>query len=120
MNFNIVEKKESSYEDMKEAYLNGIRGKQLREMFDIGSSAYTRLLKEFREDGIIVPHRGNNKINKPIKNYYYRVINGIGYWVVSKKINYKTYYFGHYHSKAEAEERVKELKQNNWEGLLNG
>ena len=33
-------------------------------------------------------------------------------------LTYYRAYFGNYKSKAKAEQRVKQLKENNWEGLL--
>ena len=118
MEFNIVESKTLNYEEVKQAYLNGIRGNRLRKKFGIGRSQYTRLLNRFREDGIIIPKKGNVAINNTPKYYYNNICNGIPYWTVSRTINYKHHYFGHYKTEAEAQQRVKELQENNWDGVF--
>lgn len=118
MEFNIHDGTTASYQEMKEAYLSGVRGKNLRKQFGIGTSRYKRLLDEFRADGIIVPKRGRTRINKPVKNYYFAEYGMYRYWVVKKTINNTIHHFGHYKSEAEAQKRVQELKSNHWNGLL--
>jgi hypothetical protein len=118
MNFNIIDGDYFDYDKAKEAYLKGIRGNNLRKKFGIGRSQYVRLLKRFREDGIIIPHKGNVQINNAPKYYYNHICNGYSYWTVSRTINYKLHYFGHFKTEAEAQQRVKELEENNWEGLI--
>lgn len=118
MNFKIVEGVSLDYDEAKKAYLNGIRGVNLRKMFNIGSSQYQRLLTRFREDGIIIPRKGNVSVGKQPKYYYRNLCKGRSYWTVSRTINWKRHYFGHYKTQAEAKAKVKELEANNWEGLL--
>ena len=103
---------------MKTAYLKGIRGARLRKKFGIGTSAYRRLLQEFREDGITIAHRGRVRVNSKPKYYYVANYGGHRYWVVRRTINWKVYNFGHFKSEAEAQQKVQELEANNWEGLL--
>ena len=118
MEFNIVDGEQIDYEEIKQAYLEGVRGRKLREMFGIGTSQYTRILVRFREDGIIVPQKGNVVVNNEPKYYQRNMCNGICYWVVSRTVNWKRHYFGRYKTEAEAQARVKELKENNWEGVF--
>ena len=106
------------YEEMKEAYLSGVRGKRLREMFGIGKSAYKRLLNEFREDGIEIAHRGRVKVGSTPKHYCLATYGQYRYWVVRRTINWKVYNFGYFKSEAEAQAKVRELEANGWEGLL--
>ena len=106
------------YAEMKEAYLNGIRGARLREKFGMGRSAYKRLLNEFREDGVTISHRGRVKVDSKPKYYYPATYGTYRYWVVRRTINWKVYNFGYFKSEAEAQQKVRELEQNNWEGLL--
>lgn len=121
MNFNIIEQKTINYEAAKQDYLNGIVGDKLRAKHNMGSSAYTRLLQRFREDGLNIPMNCRNlhRRKQYEGKYYYRVVkHGKTYWVVKKWINNKMVYFGYYKTRAEAEQKVIELKENNWEGLL--
>ena len=117
MNFKIKEQKTINYNQAKEAYQQGIKGKKLRRMFNLGTSQYMALLKDFRAEGLPVKTT-SNKPKREIKKYYKHLCKGITYWSVSKIKNGETHYFGHYKTQAEAEARVKELKENNWEGLL--
>ena len=114
----VVDGEYPEYEEIKEAYLNGIRGAKLREKFGIGTSAYKTLLKEFREDGIIIAQKGRVKVGNTPKYYYRASFGEHTYWVVRRTINWKVYNFGYFKSKAEAQQKVKELEENGWEGLL--
>lgn len=117
--FRIVEQKQADYEEMKQAYLKGVRGVNLRKMFNLGTSSYTRLLRDFRADGIIIPRKGNVKtVNHAPKYYHKHLCKGRHYWTVSRTVNYKKVYFGHYATESEAIQRVKELQENNWEGAF--
>ena len=118
LNFRVVEQETVPYETLKQAYLNGIRGKKLMEMYGMGSSQYTRLLRDFREDGIVVPRRGNTSINENTKWYSHQGFGRYTYWVVKRTINGQKYTFGRYKTEAEAQKKVEELKKNNWNGLL--
>ena len=118
MKFEIKEGKSIDYEKAKLAYLQGVRGTALRKMFGMGTSQYTRLLQRFREDGLTVPHKGNVAINKNPKYYHKNLCKGISYYTVTRTINWKRYYFGHFKTEAEAKARVMELEKNNWEGLI--
>lgn len=79
MEFNIRDGEYLDYDSAKEAYLNGIRGDKFRELFNIGKSQYSRLLNHFRDDGIIIPRRGNVPINSPPKYYHKNFVHGIMY-----------------------------------------
>ena len=118
MEFRIVEQKSINYEAVKQAYLNGIRGRKLMDMFGIGSSQYTRLLRDFREDGINVPRQGHCSINKPAKWYTCESYGKYTYYVVKRVINGKRYVFARFKTEKEAINKVEELKQNNWDGLI--
>ena len=118
MAFKIVEGKTLDYETVKEAYLSGIYGVELREMFGMGTSQYSTMLKRFREDGIHVPKHGNIRPNNLPRNYHPRKSHGRTYWIVTKTINWKKYNFGSYKTEEEAKARVQELRESNWMGLL--
>lgn len=117
LSFNIVEQKQVDYDAVKQDYLNGIIGMELREKHGLGGSAYLRLLKRFREEGIPVPNKSPKKSRK-CKYYYREFKRGKPYWSVRKWINGEVVWFGGYWTEAEAKQRVKELRENNWEGLL--
>lgn len=112
MNFNIVDGTPINYEEVKQAYLNGVRGENLREMFNLGSSSYKRLLKSFREEGITVQGKDT------ARNYYKQTIHGQDYYTVYKTVKGKKIYFGHFKTEKEAKDHVEYLKKNNWGGLI--
>ncbi len=118
-NFNIIEQKTINYDDLKKDYCNGLRFNELKKKYGVGNSQYQRLLNRFREEGITIT--GSWKKPKKYYNpeYIYRVLTkGICYWTVKRTINGKQISFGTYKNRALAEQRVKELNENNWEGLL--
>ena len=118
MNFKIKEQNSIDYEEAKKAYTSGIKGNKFRKMFNLGSTAYNNILKEFRAEGIPVKNSKPPKVKREPKHYQRNLSKGISYWTVTKMINGKLHYFGHYKTKAAAQQRVQELKANNWEGLL--
>lgn len=119
VNYNVIEKDYvDNYNEMKKAYLNGVRGERFRKLFGIGRSAYKRILQDFREDGIFIAHRGKVKVGSKPKYYYFANYYGYGYWVVRRTINGERHNFGHFKSEAEAQQKVRELDSNGWEGLL--
>lgn len=76
-----------------------------------GSHHYLRLYHEFIERG------GMPRVSRPkrygnVKNYHYNKSKKT--WVVVKRINGKQEYFGGYKTEKEAQQRVEELKKNNW------
>ena len=118
MEFKIVDGTALDYESAKKAYLNGVRGNKLRKMFNIGTSQYRTLLNRFREDGITIPKKGKVDINNSPRYYHKHLCKGKTYWTVTRTVNWKKVYFGHYKTEAEAKARVKQLEKNNWEGLI--
>lgn len=115
MNFNITDGDTIDYEQAKQDYINGLRSKSFRKKYNIGASAYGSLLKRFREDGIEVHVRGKYK-TPTAKYYHYNKVSN--HYVVTRKVKGKSFYFGYFLTEKEAQARVEELKQNNWEGLL--
>ena len=107
LNFKIVEQKEVPYETLKEAYLNGLRGDRFREKFGMGTCQYTRLLRDFREDGIIIPKRGKTAINKEIRWYSHEGSANYDYYVVKRIVNGKRHIFGRFKTEAEAKHRSR-------------
>lgn len=120
MNFKIVEQDTINYEQAKQDYIKGLRHNNFCEKHGIGKSQYLRLLKRFQEDGVPVNMKRtpiHKKKHYNPTNVYRFLSKGIGYWRVSKIINGKTHYFGTYKSKAKAEKKARELKDNNWEEI---
>ena len=113
MQFRISEGKGINYEQAKKDYIEGLHGVKFRDKHNLGLSAYNRLLKRFREEGITIY---NNKLDA---KYYYHSKKADVY-VVCRRIGVsgKFHYFGNYKTEDEAKARVEELKANNWEGLL--
>lgn len=119
--FNIVEQNSIDYEQAKKDYINGIRGNRLRNKHQIGRSQYIRLLTRFKDDGVPVPLRRtpiNEKQHYNPKNYSRVLGKGNPAFQVVKTIKGKKHTFGNYKTEAEAQIRVNELRQNDWDGLL--
>lgn len=119
--FKVVDGDYIDYDQAKQDYINGIRGDKLMNKHQMGRSQYKRLLTRFHEEGIPVTLRRTPILEKDHYNptNVHRVLcKGITYWVVKKRIKGKVYYYGYFTSKAEAEKRAKELKENGWDGLL--
>jgi len=80
------------------------------------------LIKEYYEIlekmGYSSPIRGKVKVGSKPKYYYFANYYGYGYWVVRRTINGERHNFGHFKSEAEAQQKVRELDSNGWEGLL--
>lgn len=89
---------------------------EIKEKHNIGSGAWQTVLKRLKEQG--VPMRGYNKPSGVRKARYYYWDKHTQSWRVYKFINGKQLGFGGYRTEKEAQARVKELKKNNWDGLL--
>ena len=107
--FNIIdgEYKVLDRETIQQEYLRGVPVYKIRGKHNLSRSDWYRILREFKSEG--VPLRGSNP-----KYYYW---NG-RYWVVCRYIKRREHRFGLYHTREEAEMRVRELESNNWDGLL--
>lgn len=118
LSFNIIEQKQINYDEAKKDYAGGLIGKEFREKYNIGGSAYLRLLKRFREDGLPVPVNKNYRKRRKKDGKYYYPVHGNRYYSVKKCINGRLIHFGTCKSEAEAKKMVIGLKKSNWEGLL--
>ena len=125
MNFNIVNGHDNfDYEQIKKDYQNlDLSVKTIREKYDLSMGKWQRITKQFKEDGIPLRnrHRQSERVYRTkkfsgAKNYYYDKITMK--WRVIKYIGGKCYYFGSYVEEQDAIDKVRELRQNNWEGLL--
>ncbi|MBR0059629.1 MAG: hypothetical protein IJP99_10685 [Methanobrevibacter sp.] len=118
MNFKIVDGNPIDYEEVKKDYLNGIVSKALCKKHNIGTSQYLRILKRFREEGVIGKGRiYRNGVTNP---KWYRTTtssNGTKSYEVRRMFNTKMYTFGRFKTEEEAQARVEELKSNGWDGL---
>lgn len=122
MEFKVIEQRTADYNALKQDYINGFRYPHFHSQYGVGRSQYRTLLQRFADDGVEVKLRRTPIYEKPHYNPKHisrRLVKGIAYWTVTKWINGELHYFGNYKSKAKAEQRVKELKQNNWNGLMN-
>lgn len=116
LNFNIVDGNPVDYDEVKKDYLNGIISDELCEKHGMGKSQYSRLLKQFKEEGIYITIKRNG-----VKNPRWYCILKKGEkktYRVQRMFNKKLYKFGTYKTEEEAKKRVEELKANGWEGLL--
>ena len=113
MQFRIIESEGINYEQAKKDYMNGLHGQKFRDKYNLGTSAYVGLLKQFREDGVCIY---NNKMDA--KYYYYNKKNDS--YDVRRRIggNGNMKHFGSYKTEIEAINRVDELNKNNWEGFI--
>lgn len=116
MNFKVVENSRPDYdvEEVIKDYLNTeLSTIEIKQKHKITTKKYTKILNEIKKRGL--PLRNAKHNSRKCK--YYSFIQG--YWVVKRIFNQKTYYFGKYRSEEEAKARVNELRENNWNGLLN-
>ena len=115
MNFNIIENPEPEYniEEIIQDYNNyNIRVSEIQAKHGITRSTWhNTILRKLREHK--VPLRDPRIHYKP--RYYYKI--GKRYRV-QRVINGKCKYFGYYNTIEEAQAKVKELEENNWNGLL--
>ena len=117
MNFNIVEKPEPTYniDEIIQDYNNyDIPVQKIREKHGLTQSEWSNtILRKLREHEIPLRNQRKNRYHKP--RYYYQI--GKRYRV-QRVINGKCEYFGYYDTVEEAQKRVKELHDNNWNGLI--
>lgn len=118
VNFRLVEQKDTPYDVLKQAYLDGLRGDAFRKKFGLGTSQYSRLLRDFREDGIEVPKQGRTPVNKETRWYACEGYGEYRYYVVKRVVNKKKYTFGRFKTEAEAQRCVRDCIANNWYGIL--
>lgn len=119
MGFNIVENNQSvlDMDELIKDYNNmNLSVKEIQKKHNIGSGAWQTVLKRLKEHGVTM--RGYSKPRGVRKARYYYWDKHSQSWRVYRFINGKYHGFGGYKLEKEAQERVKELKQNNWEGLL--
>lgn len=115
MNFRIVENPDNDFdlEAVIRDYQNlDISTKEIKEKYDITTGKYQQVIAEIKKRGI--PLR--SRLPRHCKYYHYRKYDG--YYVVKRVFRGKAYYFGYYKTEAEAQARVEELHENNWEGLV--
>ena len=114
MNFNIVEqdtqkKEEYEYEKFIELYNQGLTTNEIQKQIGLTKYKYSKHRQEALMEGRIKPRQD-------MKNpkYYYQIKNGS--YVISKRnpVTMKTENYGTYHSLEEVENKVEELKKNNW------
>ena len=116
MNFRIVENADKGYDeqDVIKDYLNhDIPVREIKEKYGISDGSWVTLLKHWKKDGIPI-RSGRNRDNPR----YYIFDKRYGRWSVVRTIHSRTHNFGRYDTEEEAQNRVKELKENNWNGLL--
>lgn len=112
--FHIIENSEPDYnlEEVIKDYLNTeLSTTEIKQKHKITTRKYTKILNEIKKRGLPLRNTKHNSLN--CKYYYFNK----GYWFVKRVFNQKTYYFGTYKSEEEAKARVKELRENNWNGL---
>ena len=124
MNFNIIDGYDDiDYDTLLEDYRNlELSVKEIQKKHGLTIGKWQSITREWKEKGIKLRGRQNQRKNHypgeyiGAKNYYYS--KSIGKYTVSKHINGKYYYFGTFGTEEEAQARVKELRENNWDGLL--
>lgn len=120
MNFNINENPDynlTDYESIKKDYISSdLTVKEIQTKYSLEKRDWNEFLRQIKSENI--PVRDGSTWYKQVKNYCYNIKSKK--WEVYKYINYKRYFFGGYKTEKEAQNRVEELKRNNWEGLLNG
>ena len=119
MNFKLKKSEYYPYnitELIKDYQNSDLSVKEIREKHNIGSGAWQTVLKRLKERGVGM--RGYSKTQPVRKAKHYWFDKHSQSWRVYKFINGKQVGFGGYRTEKEAQARVEELKQNNWEGLL--
>lgn len=89
---------------------------EIKEKYNIGSGAWQTVLKRLKEHGVTM--RGYSKTQPVRKAKHYYFDRSIKAYRVHKYIGDDHYLFGSYKTEKEAQSRVEELKENNWEGLI--
>ena len=119
MNFNIKQSEYYPYnmtELIKDYENMELSVNEIKEKHNIGSGTWQTVLKRLKERGVTM--RGYSKPRGVRKARYYYWDKHSQSWRVYRFINGKYHGFGGYKLEKEAQARVEELKQNNWEGLL--
>ena len=111
VNFRIVNGKELPYEDIKNDYVNGLKGKPLRDKYGITTTKYSKLLKRMEEDGVKTRRKKDKTYRTPTYIHYSRTQN---IFKVERFIEGKRVYGGSFKRRIDAELRVKELNENGW------
>ena len=115
MKFKVVENHQPSYdiEEVKKDYTEtDLPVKEIRAKYGISQGQWLTILKHWKREGVTM--RGYNKPK------FYRYEKRYKRYVVNKTIKSHAYYFGSYKTEEEAKARVRELEENNWNGLLKG
>lgn len=120
MNFRIIENPYDDYpfDDIIRDYTaKELTVVEIREKYDITSRKWLRdVLPVLKEWGVpLRGHSSTKRTARKFKNYYLTVE---GKFRVGKTINNKHYSFGEFKTEEEAEARVNELRENNWDGLI--
>ena len=120
MNFNIIDGTDDlDYDMVLQDYQNlELSVREIKEKHGITDGKWQRITKQWREQGITLRSK-YHRTGYPVytfrcKNY---TLNN-GRYKVYKEINGKKHYFGTYETEEEAKAKVKELWDNNWNGLL--
>ena len=125
MNFKVVEGQDNiDYDAILRDYQNlDLSVKTIREKYNLSIGRWNTIIRKFKEDNI--PLRSNKKQSPRTyngihhigaKNYYYN--KKTGKYRITKRIDGRIRYFGSVDSEEEAIDRVCELRESNWDGLL--
>ena len=124
MKFNIIDGSDDlPYDDILRDYQNlELSVAEIRTKYNLSMGKWQSITRRWKKDGI--PLRGRHNQRKRqypphyacAKNYHYNKKNG--HYIVTKNINGEFHYFGAYDSEEEAIDRVHELRESNWDGLL--
>lgn len=111
VNFNLIEgdyNPNFPYDTVKKEYRDGLPVKEIRKKHGLNNGQWSRFLKELKSEGF--PLRGDNPrfyIHDKTRRMY----------KVERVINGKRVFFGYFKTEEEAQARVKQLKENNWEDI---
>ena len=96
-----------------EDYLNSMTRNELMRKYGIGATRCNTWVKHIKGGTTIRPvHKRRHKGNLGLPTY---ISKNKDRYLIFKKINGKSYYFGTFKHLEDAEEEVKRLKSNGWE-----
>ena len=119
MNFNIIENPRDDYnlDEIIQDYTNlELPVTKIREKYGLSQGKWERILKEMREKDVPIRDKHYNRYLKLGKYYYYN--KKLGLYHIIRVFKGKHYSFGYFKTEKEAQERVEELHENGWDGLL--
>lgn len=116
MNFRIIENGPSSWdkeEELIKLYKEGVPVSKIREILSISGPTFNKMVKQFKEEGKIIPrrktyHRKKNK--KPSPKYYQRQWNRSGFQIVRRGK-----YYGYVKTRRQAERFVELMEECDWD-----